>query len=36
MPGKGLFAFCCVVVLTLLASACFDPRLIWNQSEDSR
>jgi paraquat-inducible protein A len=36
MPGKGLFAFCCVVVLTLLASACFDPRLISNHSEDSR
>ena len=28
-PGKGLLPFCCVVVLTLLASASFDPQLIW-------
>jgi paraquat-inducible protein A len=28
-PGAGLLPFGCVVVLTLLASASFDPRLIW-------
>jgi paraquat-inducible protein A len=28
-PGRGLLPFGCVVVLTLLASASFDPRLIW-------
>jgi paraquat-inducible protein A len=29
LPGPGLIAFCAVVVLTILASATFDPRLIW-------
>ena len=29
IPGPGIIAFTAVVVLTLLASACFDPRLIW-------
>lgn len=29
LPGPGLIAFACVVVLTMLASATFDPRLIW-------
>jgi paraquat-inducible protein A len=33
LPGRGLLAFTCVVVLTLLASAMFDPRLIW-QAKD--
>ena len=33
LPGRGLVAFTCVVVLTLLASATFDPRLIW-QAKD--
>ena len=28
-PGPGLLAFGGVVVLTMLASASFDPRLIW-------
>ena len=28
-PAAGLLAFGCVVVLTMLASASFDPRLIW-------
>jgi len=31
MPGKGLLAFTAVVVLTLLASASFDPQLIWDK-----
>jgi paraquat-inducible protein A len=29
LPGPGLLAFAAVVVLTMLASASFDPRLIW-------
>jgi paraquat-inducible protein A len=29
LPGPGLIAFTAVVVLTMLASASFDPRLIW-------
>jgi paraquat-inducible protein A len=35
IPGKGLIAFAIVVVLTLLASASFDPRLIWEKEEAS-
>jgi paraquat-inducible protein A len=35
IPGKGLWAFCGVVVLTLLASASFDSQLIWNSSEET-
>jgi paraquat-inducible protein A len=33
IPGKGLLAFAIVVVLTILASASFDPRLIWEKEE---
>lgn len=33
LPGPGLTAFTCVVVLTILASMSFDPRLIWDQPE---
>jgi len=29
LPGRGLFAFTAVVVLTILATASFDPVLIW-------
>jgi paraquat-inducible protein A len=29
IPGPGIMAFASVVVLTMLASASFDPRLIW-------
>jgi paraquat-inducible protein A len=29
VPGPGLFAFTGVVVLTMLASSSFDPKLIW-------
>jgi paraquat-inducible protein A len=32
-PGPGLFPFGCVVVLTLLASACFDPQTIWESEK---
>jgi len=31
MPGPGLLAFTAVVMLTILASASFDPRLIWQK-----
>jgi paraquat-inducible protein A len=31
IPGKGLFAFGAVVVFTLLASASFDPQMIWQK-----
>ena len=29
-PGVGVLAFCSVVILTMLAAACFDPRLMWD------
>ena len=35
-PEAGLLAFGGVVVATMLASACFDPRLIWPQPADER
>jgi paraquat-inducible protein A len=31
VPGPGLFAFTMVVVLTMFASAAFDPKLIWER-----
>jgi paraquat-inducible protein A len=31
LPGPGLVAFTAVVVLTMLASATFDPKLIWER-----
>jgi paraquat-inducible protein A len=31
LPGPGLVAFTMVVVLTMLASATFDPKLIWER-----
>jgi paraquat-inducible protein A len=33
IPGPGIVAFTSVVVLTLLASSCFDPRLIWREEK---
>jgi len=33
IAGKGLIAFVFVVVLTLIASASFDPQLIWEKEE---
>jgi len=33
MPGTGLVAFAAVVVFTTLASASFDPRLIWEEAD---
>lgn len=35
LPGPGLAAFTGVVVLTLLASASFDPKLIWHGTRDA-
>jgi paraquat-inducible protein A len=34
LPGRGLVAFAAVVVLTILASQSFDPRLIWEPPEN--
>jgi paraquat-inducible protein A len=34
LPGPGLAAFTGVVVLTLLASASFDPKLVWAGTEE--
>jgi paraquat-inducible protein A len=34
-PGPGALAFACVVVLTMLASMQFDPRLMWDNIEPS-
>jgi paraquat-inducible protein A len=36
VPGRGLLAFTAVVVLTILASASFDPTLIWQESQPRR
>lgn len=33
LPGPGIVAFASVVILTILASQSFDPRLIWDTSE---
>ena len=33
LPGPGALAFAMVVVFTLLASASFDPQLIWEKEE---
>ena len=32
-PGPGLFPFGCVVLFTLLATACFDPQSIWDHDK---
>ena len=36
LPGPGLVAFTAVVVLTMFASASFDPRTIWDRREGRR
>ena len=33
LPGPGLLAFTAVVVLTILATSSFDPRLIWDDTQ---
>jgi paraquat-inducible protein A len=35
LPGRGLLAFTGVVLLTILASASFDPKLIWEETEQA-
>jgi paraquat-inducible protein A len=35
MPGFGAVAFGIVVVLTMLATESFDPRLIWDEEAKS-
>lgn len=35
-PGPGALAFGAVVVLTMAASAAFDPRLLWDAAKDTR
>lgn len=32
-PGIGAVAFCGVVILTMLAAECFDPRMMWDAAE---
>ncbi len=34
--GEGIVAFAAVVVLTMLASISFDPRLTWDAAEQER
>jgi len=34
LPGRGLFSFMAVAVLTIIASQSFEPRLIWQSSDD--
>ncbi len=35
-PGRGVFSFTAVVVLTLLATYSFDPRLLWDSPEEKK
>ncbi|HWD19653.1 MAG TPA: paraquat-inducible protein A [Verrucomicrobiae bacterium] len=35
-PDAGVFSFAAVVVLTLLATLSFDPRLLWDSAEEKR
>jgi paraquat-inducible protein A len=30
LPGVGAIAFCGVVIITMIAASCFDPRLMWD------
>jgi paraquat-inducible protein A len=34
LPGRGLFSFTAVAVLTIIASTSFDPRLIWRSADE--
>jgi paraquat-inducible protein A len=36
LPGPGIFAFTAVVVFTILASASFDPGVIWEEAETGK
>lgn len=35
LPGRGLLAFTAMVVLTILASSSFDPKLMWNEKDQA-
>jgi paraquat-inducible protein A len=35
-PGRGVFSFAAVVVLTLLATLSFDPRLLWDSPKGEK
>jgi paraquat-inducible protein A len=35
-PGPGAIAFCAVVIVTILASMAFDPRLMWDALDERR
>jgi paraquat-inducible protein A len=35
-PGRGVFSFAAVVVLTLLAALSFDPRLLWDSPAERK
>jgi paraquat-inducible protein A len=35
-PGPGILSFCGVVILTMIAAMCFDPRLMWDSVERRR
>jgi paraquat-inducible protein A len=36
VPRPGAMAFALMVITTILAVRCFDPRLIWDQPEPGR
>jgi paraquat-inducible protein A len=36
LPGRGLFSFAAVAVLTIMATVSFDPRLIWHAPDKRR
>jgi paraquat-inducible protein A len=33
LPGIGAISFCAVVIITMIAASCFDPRLMWDAAE---
>jgi uncharacterized paraquat-inducible protein A len=35
-PGRGVFSFAAVVVLTLLATLSFDSRLLWDSPAERK
>ncbi len=35
LPGRGLLAFTAMVVLTILASSSFDPKLMWDEKDQA-
>jgi paraquat-inducible protein A len=35
-PGRGVFSFAAVVVLTLFATFTFDPRMLWDRPEERK